>query len=510
MSETVRPREIPSRVFRGTLWFLSFRLFSRIVGFLAIAVKARVLTPDDFGLIGSIALVSGLVGIVGAHGVFDQLVRMETLSREDLDRGWTLNLIFSAAVTLVTLLAARPAAALLNEPLLVDALRVTAVRSVLGAFGSPVGVWWSRELRFDRAVQFGMATRVIDAVLTTLGAVVWRSYWGIIWGGMAALIVNIALSHVIRPYWPRLRLDRSASLLAFSGWSLLHGVTNYFTMSSDELVVRHGSDRETFGIYHVSRDLARVFVNEAVFPVAGPLLAGLARVRHVGGGWFVSATAKAIGAALLIAAAVGFGLAATATEAIGLTLGARWADAVPVLTIIAIGSAALVVAELHRSVMVAYGRVEVSALLWLGRAIAQLAACAVAFPIGGPIAVAWAFSATCALFLLFDYTVVFRTIGGAPASILRLLARPLLAGGAMFAVLALLPWPSDMPLLVLAVAKIVLGAATYGLVLALAWRAAGRPQGGETVLLDQLPFRLRNAIIRLIGEPVPQPPSPRL
>lgn len=509
MSETVAPRDIPARVFRGTLWFLSFRLFSRIVGFLALAVKARALTPDDFGLIGSIALVNGLVGIVGAHGVFDQLVRMETLSREDLDRGWTLNLIFSAAVTLITFAVARPAAVLLNEPLLVDALRITAIRSVLGAFGSPVGVWWSRELRFDRAVQFGMATRVIDALLTTLGAVALRSFWGIIWGGMAALLVNIVLSHAIRPYRPRLRLDRSASLLAFSGWSLLHGVTNYFAISSDELVVRRGSDRETFGLYHVSRDLARVFVTEAVYPVAGPLLAGLARVRHVGGDWFVNATAKAIGAALLIASAVGFGLAATSGEAIGLTLGWRWSGATPILAVIALGNAALVVSELHRSVMVAYGRVEVSALLWLARAIGQMAACATAFVLAGPMAVAWAFSATCALFLLVDYAVVFRAIGRRASTILRLLARPLLAGGVMFTVLVLLPWPTGTPLIGLALVKIVLGAASYGFSLVLAWRAAGRPQGGETVLLEQLPFRLRRVVVRLISEPASKPPAAR-
>ncbi len=509
MSETVAPRDIPARVFRGTLWFLSFRLFSRVVGFLALAVKARVLTPEDFGLIGTIALVNGLVGIIGAHGVFDQLVRMEKLSREDLDRGWTLNLIFSAAITLITFLAAWPAAILMNEPLLVDALRVTAIRSVLGAFGSPVGVWWSRELRFDRVVQFGMATRVIDAVLTTIGAMVWRSYWGIIWGGLASLIISTMLSHILRPYRPRLRLEGSASLLAFSGWSLLHGVTNYFAMSSDELVVRRGSDRETFGLYHVSRDLARVFVTEAVYPVAGPLLAGLARVRHVGGDWFVNATAKAIGAALLIASAVGFGLAATSSEAIGLTLGARWSDATPFLTVIAFGNAALVVAELHRSVMVAYGRVEVSALLWLARAIGQMAACAIAFVMGGPMAVAWAFGATCALFLLIDYAVVFRAIGGKASTILHLLARPLLAGAVMFSLLVLLPSPTGLPLVSLALVKILLGAASYGFCLILAWRAAGRPQGGETVLLEQLPFRLRGAIVRLIGEPASKARSAR-
>ncbi len=509
MSETVAPREIPARVFRGTLWFLSFRLFSRMVGFLALAVKARALTPDDFGLIGSIALVSGLVGIVGAHGVFDQLVRMEKLSREDLDRGWTLNLIFSAAVTLITFAVARPAAVLLNEPLLVDALRVTAIRSVLSALSSPVGVWWSRELRFDRAVQFAMATRVIDALLTTLGAVALRSFWGIIWGGMAALLVNIALSHAIRPYRPRLRLDHSASLLAFSGWSLLHGVTNYFALSSDELVVRRGSDRETFGLYHVSRDLARVFVTEAVYPVAGPLLAGLARVRHVGGDWFVNATAKAIGAALLIASAVGFGLAATSSEAIGLTLGWRWSDATPILTVIALGNAALVVCELHRSIMVAYGRVEVSALLWLARALSQMAACAMAFSRGGAMAVAWAFSTTCALFLLVDYAVVFRAIGGKARLILRVLTRPLLAGAGMFTVLVLLPWPPHLTVVSLALVKILLGAASYGFCLVLAWRAAGRPLGGETVLLDQLPFRLRRVVVRLIGEPAPWSPSAR-
>ncbi|MDW8442998.1 MAG: hypothetical protein RML45_00795 [Acetobacteraceae bacterium] len=278
-------------------------------------------------------------------------------------------------------------------------------------------------------------------------------------------------------------------------------------MSADELVVRRYSDRETFGFYHVSRDLSRVFVTEMVFPVAGPLLAGLGRIRHTGGGWFVTATAKAIGAALLVASAVGFGLAATSAEAVGLTLGARWGDAVPLLTVIALGSAALVVAELHRSIMVAFGRVEVSALLWLARAIVQVGACAAGFRMGGPIAVAWAFSLTCALFLLFDYAVVFRVIRGPITTILSLLVRPLLAGTAMYALLVLLPWPPNVPVVALAAGKILLGAACYGIVVVAAWRAAGRPEGGETALFDQLPFRLRATFFRVVGEPA-QPRSP--
>jgi len=503
MTTEATPPSIADKVFGGALWFAALRLFSRLAGFLAFAIKARVLSPDDFGVIGSIALVAGFVGILGAHGVFDRLIRMPDMTEADVHRAWTLNLLFALGIAAATVASAAPAARFLNEPALADALRVVALRPIITALSSPIYIDWARALRFRPMVLFSMLTKLLEVVFSTAGAIMFRSYWGLIYGGLLAWACHVALTYVLKPYRPRLRLDGSAELLTFSTWSLTQAVANYFALNSDEIVVRRGSDTRSFGLYHVSRDLSRIFVLEAVAPVTEPLFAGLARMVQLGRGRFLDAATKAVAAAALVAASVGFGLSATAAEAVAIVLGAGWGGAVPILNVIALGVAALAVSELHRSITVAFGRIEVSTLLWVVRATVQLAACAAAFAAGGAMAVAIAFLATALVLLVVDYSVVFRLLGGRATTTFRVLWRPALAGAVMAGLLSALPWPPAWPVLGLALAKIGTGALAYGSVIVLAWLVAGRPQGGESVLLERLPARLRSPIVRLLGKPAP-------
>ncbi len=494
------PPDVADRVLRGTLGMAGLRLFSRLLGFLAIGIKARVLTRADFGMMGSAALVNGLVGILGTHNVYEQLVRLPVMTEEDLHRGWTVNLLFSLLMAAVVLLLADIAALTLGEPLLADVLRWTALSFVITGLKSPVGVIWARALRFRPEILYRMATRSIEVVCTTGGAVLLRSYWGLVYGGLVAGAITLILSYVILPFRPRPTLRGAGGLLAFSGWSMLYAVANYFAQSADELVVRRAESTERFGLYHVSRDMSRIFVSEAVMPASGPLLAGLARLQQGGEERRRLATLKALGAAALVAAAVGFGLAATAAEAIRICLGPDWSEAGPLLALIAPGVAAQAVAELHRSMTVAFGMVQVSTALWGVRAVAQLGTCSAAQALDGLQAVALVYTVTSAALMLFDYSIVFRLLGSARLAV-DALWRPVLAGAAMFAVLRLLPWPASLPVVPLALAKIASGAAMYPVLVLSLWRLSGRPQGGESILLDRLPGRLGGFARRIVGQP---------
>lgn len=501
MTPSTGRRSVADLVLEGGLLFLALRLLSRGLGFAAFAVKARVLTQYDFGLIGSLTLVTSFVGILGAHGVFDRLIRMPELTEADIQRAWTLNALFNLGIAAVLVMLSNPAARFLNEPNLAPALRVTALRPIITALASPIHVHWARALRFRPMVLFAMLTRLMDVVFSTAGAVLLRSYWGLLYGTLLAFACETLLTHVLMPFMPRPRLDKSGEFLAFSLWSLVHSLANYFAMSADELVVRRRSDTGVFGLYHVSRDLSRIFVSELVLPVAQPLLAGLAKMFTLGVRRFLSAATKAIAAAALVSAAVGFGVCATAAEAVAVVLGGRWQEAVPILQVIVLGVAALAVAELHRPVMVAFGRIQVSTLLWIGRAVVQIAVSVVGFALGGAHGVAVAFSLSCTILLFVDYAVVFRALGGRAATAFAVLWRPILAGALMLAALLLLPWPTGWPVLAAAFAKVALGAAIYGAMVVLAWRVSGRPQGGESVLLERLPVPVRQRITRVIGTP---------
>lgn len=497
------PAPLAGAVLRGALVMVLLRFAVRAIGLVSITVTARLLTPADFGVVGSASIVVGLFAVLQANGVFDYVVRKPTLGPDDLATAWTVNLGFNTLIAAGLALSARPAAGLLGEPALVSVLPLMALIPLVTALASPASVMFMREMRFAREFRLRVVQKVLNVACLITGSLLLRSYLGLIYGILAGTILFALWSYLAYPFRPRLVLRDIRPFLGFTGWTLLLSLASYLALFADEIVVRRNVPTELFGLYHVSRDLSRTLVAELVAPAAAALLPGLARLQG-DRGRFSAAAVQAVGVAVIVAAAAGLGVSATAPEVTTLLLGAQWTGAAPFLAWLAVGVAGQTLAGLHRSILLAIGRPQDSAFLWLLRAAVLLAAAALAVGTWGAIGVAIAFAVASVLLTAFDYAVIFTRLGR-PWALPRLLLRPLLAGAAMLGALALLPLPADLPAAAAAAIKVPAGATVYGLVLGLAWWLAGRPQGPETALLNRMPGPLGRVVARIVPRRPPHP-----
>ena len=85
MSDTTR------RVVTGAGWLYGHRWIERLLDFAAVVVLARMLSPDDFGLVAIAASVVAVVEGVGALGIDKALIRSREDDRELYDSAWTLS-----------------------------------------------------------------------------------------------------------------------------------------------------------------------------------------------------------------------------------------------------------------------------------------------------------------------------------------------------------------------------------------------------------------------------------
>src|SRR5688572_11834610 len=94
MTEADEKRVVGSlslRAAKGAGWVIAWRIATRNIGLLSILILARLLTPDDFGLV---AIATGFIAAVdalSALGVQDALVREAKLDRELYDTAFTMN-----------------------------------------------------------------------------------------------------------------------------------------------------------------------------------------------------------------------------------------------------------------------------------------------------------------------------------------------------------------------------------------------------------------------------------
>lgn len=111
-------------LFKSSLWAAGMRWGIHLLGLVSTAFLARLLTPEDFGLVAMAMAALALVETLTYFGVELALIRNKNAGRAELDTAWTIRLIQLGLVAIAIFLAAPLAAAYYGDPRLTDILRV--------------------------------------------------------------------------------------------------------------------------------------------------------------------------------------------------------------------------------------------------------------------------------------------------------------------------------------------------------------------------------------------------
>lgn len=472
---------VGAAVVRGAFIMVALRFVVRLIGLFSTMVLARLLTPADFGVVGTAAIVTGLFAILQNIGIREGLARLKTVGRDHICTAWTLNLIASAGVTLALIASTPLATTWLTEPKLAQILPMLALTPTLAALGSPGSMTLLRELKFKREFMLGVLQKVFTVAATISWALVIGDYRGLVAGTLSGAVIFLGLTYAIYPYRPTLTLSRWRDFLGFSLWSMVQGGAVYVATTIDEVFVRRLSNTAAFGLYHASRDLSRTLVSEMVAPAATALLPGLAKISD-DPVRFSAAVDRVIGVGLIVAAAVGTLLSGLAQDLIHVLLGEKWMPAATFLNWLAFGVAAQTLAGLHRSITASCGMTHVSALLWVLRAVVMVVVCGLTARSGTAEDVALSFAVASIALTALDYQIILSLLGR-PTALLRLSCGPLLAALAASFALRQMTFADTWPLLLRLPTEGVATVAIYLTLLLAAWWLRGSPHGAEQTLL---------------------------
>jgi PST family polysaccharide transporter len=212
------------RIAVGAAWMISARMADRAIGFVSMAILARLLAPADFGLIAMATALVALVETLGAFSFDWALVREEHLDRSKLDTAWTLRVCIDGALAALIMIAGQGAALFYDDPRLGPVSILLAGAFLLSAFENIGTVYFRRELTLNKEFWLRFCGKLAGFAATVPLAFALRSYWALLAGVLAQKAAIVVLSYFMHPHRPRLDLSQSRSLLGFSMWLQLKSV----------------------------------------------------------------------------------------------------------------------------------------------------------------------------------------------------------------------------------------------------------------------------------------------
>ncbi len=345
-------------VAKGAAWMLGVRFTVRIMGFVSTLILARLLVPEDFGLIALSMSIFEILETVSAFGLENALINNQKATRRHYDTAWTINLIRGFVIAALLFMASGGIASLANEPRLEDLLKVVAIISVL-EFGVNITVVdFRKNFQFHKDFIFFVLPK-FTAVVTTLSlALTWRSYWALIVGITASRIMAFLLSYIMTNYYCRFRLKGWQEFLSFSFWLTLSNVVRAIATRLDNFILVRLINTQSVGYFTVGKELATLPSTELIQPILRALYPGFAKV-YAETGEIKSPHLESTAIQASVILPLGIGVALLAEDFVHILLGSQWTAVPPIVSMLAITTAIGVLGANVVPLFMAVGRTKI-------------------------------------------------------------------------------------------------------------------------------------------------------
>jgi lipopolysaccharide exporter len=482
------------KVLRGSVLMVGKRWAARLLSLGSTIVLARLLTPEDYGLLALALGMSIMFEVLAQLHVDLALIRKDKVEDDDLNTAWTLNVLCNTLVAVVLMAAAPWLAQLAKEPRLTPVIWCIAACFFIDGLQNVGMVLWRRQLILSKEVKQELSAKVVEAGVAVSIALWQPSVWALVGGMASGRVVGMALTYLLHPYRPRWSLVKWREVMGFSGWALVFSFFNELGRGADSILISRMQGAASVGLFANARTLAALPAAELVVPISRtlfPAFSGLltqpARLRD--------AYLKALSGLLLLALPLTVGLYFVADAAVMILFGPRWTEAVPLVQGLALAQVVALSGASREPLLMALGRIRALVVRATIVMFLRPALVVYALSMGGLNALPWAVLGALAVSVAIDATVAGQSLKFGPGLWLRRTWRPYCSVSAM----ALALWwclPPGAPINVLqALAKLGMAAliaapvyltAAYGL-----WVINGRPDALERTLLDILTRRFR-------------------
>jgi O-antigen/teichoic acid export membrane protein len=327
----------------------------KVIYLLRLIILAKLLTPDDFGLVAIASVAIEVLIRISNFGMIPALIQREDATDEHYDVAWTIGVLRAITITVVVLLAADTIAYFFAEPRAANILRALAFRPLIDAASSIKVAGFNRKLNF-RALTFMQLPKALINMIVPIILAPWLGVWALVIGTLVGQGFYLVLSYIFAPYRPRFSFQFSAirSLAQFGRWVFWTSIIVMIGQSTLRLVISRQLGAAELGIYYLAAslaflptDIAGQIVGEVAFPYYSRLQSNLEQATEA-----FKAIILSLGIMLLPISAL---LISLAPSLVSEVLDERWAGSVVLIQILALANIIDIIGEIISPILKGIG-----------------------------------------------------------------------------------------------------------------------------------------------------------
>jgi PST family polysaccharide transporter len=329
-------KELGQRSVRGGLITIASQAVTVFLQLASTVVLARMLTPDDYGVMGMVLSFVALASIFKDLGLSSAAIQRAGLTTDQQTNLFWINSLFGLFLSGVVACASPLIAWFFGRPELIGMTWILSLTFVIAGLGAQHNAMMVRNMLYGRMGLINVLSIAVTFAVSVTLASLGFSFWSLAWGHVAGATARTALTWWFSPFLPGLWKNGvgSRSLINFGANVTGFNIVNYFSRNLDNILIGKFAGAEALGIYGRAYQLMLFPIQNLRGPIDAVTYPVLCRLQGRPEDWraYHMQTLKVI--ALLSMPLVAW-MFLVSEPLILLLLGENWAGVIPIFQALA-------------------------------------------------------------------------------------------------------------------------------------------------------------------------------
>lgn len=330
-------QSLKNKTIKGIGWSAADNIIQHLVTFVVGIVLARLLSPEDYGLLGIIAIFTAVCQTLINGGFSSALIRKIDATDNDYNTVFIVNLIMSLLLYGVIFICAPLIAEFFKREELVALTRVLSMGMIIGALAIVQQTRLTKRIDFKTQTKISFTAAIISGVIGITMAIMGFGVWSLVAQQLSSRVIRTTLLWVVNKWIPQLRFSSESfhNLFGFGWKMMLSGLLDTVWKELYQLVVGKFYSPATLGQYTRSKHFSALFssnITSVIQRVTYPVLSNIQDDKER----MIAAYRKIIKTTIFVTAISMFFLGAISEPLLYCLIGPKWHEAAIYLPLICI------------------------------------------------------------------------------------------------------------------------------------------------------------------------------
>jgi O-antigen/teichoic acid export membrane protein len=247
----------------------------------AMAILSRLLTPEDYGLLGMVTVITGFAQLFKDLGLSAATIQRGEITQRQVSTLFWINVATGCTIALLVASLSSIVASFYKEPRLVGITLVLSSNFIIGSFSSQHVALLRRQMRFSSLARVDIISTIISLTAGVILASRGANYWALVLMQVLSAISNtvgIWITCSWRPGLPS-RHAGIGSMIAFGSNLTGFRCFNYLSRNLDNFLIGRYLGPQSLGLYAKAYQLLLLPINQINTPVSSIAISALSSLQ---------------------------------------------------------------------------------------------------------------------------------------------------------------------------------------------------------------------------------------